>query len=87
VKDAPQPPQLRHPRRPVEPAASAALTPGLNIIAFLEGKVVGRDIVASDGSVLAVRGTPITSQLVERVEAAGMLPEMIVYMTVVEGPE
>ncbi len=87
VKDAPQPPQLGHPRRPVEPAASAALTPGLNIIAFLEGKVVGRDIVASDGSVLAVRGTPITAQLVERVEAAGMLPEMIVYMTVVEGPE
>ncbi len=83
----PEPPRPRAPEpahRPVA-AGSPTLTPGLNILAFLQGKVVGRDIVDGAGNVLAARGASITADLVELVDAAGMLPEMIVYMTLPEG--
>ncbi len=56
----------------------------LNILAFVAGKVVDRDLVGPGGVTLAVRGTRITHELVDPVEVAGLLPEMIVYMTLPE---
>lgn len=69
------------PPRPVGPTSGAA---SLNILAFIAGKVVGRDLVAPDGVLLAARGAQITPELVAQAETLGLLPEMIVYMTVPE---
>ena len=44
----------------------------------------GRDLVGPGGRTLAARGTRITPELVDAVEAARLLPEMIVYMTLPE---
>lgn len=51
------------------------------VLAFMNGKVVGQDIVAADGHVVARRGERIDAALVDRVEHADRLPELIVYMT------
>ena len=66
------------------PAVAAAGSASLNILAFIAGKVVGRDLVAPDGGLLAARGENITPELVAQAESLGLLPEMIVYMTLPE---
>lgn len=71
------PAQGQPPTEPRVPVGGA----GLNILAFIAGKVVGRDLVSADGRLVAARGTRITPELVAEVEMAGLLPEMIVYMT------
>ena len=79
----PQPPAARQP----EPPAAARVAPAgasLNILAFISGKVVGRDLMAPDGRLVASQGTRITPDLVAEVETLGLLPEMIVYMTMAE---
>jgi|GEM_PF-4466703 len=53
----------------------------MDVLAFLEGKVVGQDIVDAEGDVVARRGDRIDRDLVSRVEGVGRLPELIVYMT------
>ena len=82
----PQAPPMRQPQRPAaaaEPKVAAGAS-GLNILAFIAGKVVGRDLVGQDGRLVAAQGTRITPELVVEVEAMGLLPEMIVYMTLPE---
>ncbi len=84
---AARPPQ-RQPQRPSAPPAEARVVAGgsgLNILAFISGKVVGRDLYDQDGRLVAAQGTHITPDLVAEVEAMGLLPEMIVYMTLPEG--
>lgn len=56
-------------------------TVATEVLAFMNGKVVGQEIVAADGQVVARRGERIDAALVDRVERAGRLPELIVYMT------
>lgn len=73
----------RHAAAPAEPRVAAGGA-SLNILAFIAGKVVGRDLTSSDGQLIAARGTRITPELVAEVETMGLLPEMIVYMTLPE---
>lgn len=51
------------------------------VLVFLEGKIVGRDLTDAQGNVLARAGETIDRAVVHRAEAAGRLPELIVYMT------
>ena len=53
----------------------------VDVLAFLEGKLVGQDIYNSAGELLAAKDMVIDAALVQRVDAAGRLPELIVYMT------
>lgn len=53
----------------------------IDVLAFLEGKLVGQDIYNSAGELLAAKDMMIDAALVQRVDAAGRLPELIVYMT------
>ncbi len=76
-------PAQRPAATPAEPMVVAGAS-GLNILAFIAGKVVGRDLVGQDGRLVAAQGTRITPELVAEVEAMGLLPEMIVYMTLPE---
>lgn len=48
---------------------------------FLAGKVLGADLVTGEGELLAVRGTAITYELMQKAEAAGLLPSLIANMT------
>lgn len=64
---------------------SVANAASVDMLAFIVGKVVGRDLVTADGTVIARRGTTITPELAERVQEAGMLAEMIVYMALPGG--
>ncbi len=83
----PQTPPSRPRQRPAAAAAEpkvVAGASGLNILAFIAGKVVGRDLVGQEGRLVAAQGTRITPELVAEVEAMGLLPEMIVYMTLPE---
>ncbi len=52
----------------------------LDVRAILAGKRVGRDIADSTGNLLAKSGNVITLELIERVERAGLLPDLIVHM-------
>lgn len=75
------------PARPARPAARSeepAAGLGKDVLMFLEGKIVGTDIYDASGNLLAAAGTPIDSGLVARAEAAGKLPDLIVYMTLPE---
>jgi len=68
-------------RGPLRPDSGAAPAVGPDVLAFLEGKVVGRDILDSDGQMVASRGERITPEVVARVEEAHRLPDLIVNMT------
>ncbi len=52
----------------------------LDVRTFLFGKRVGQDIRDSDGNPIARAGDMITPELVQRVEQAGFLPDLIVHM-------
>ncbi len=76
------------PAAPPPPAAvpapelgGASSSGAVDVLAFLEGKVVGQDIYNSAGELLAAKDMVIDAALVQRVDAAGRLPELIVYMT------
>lgn len=75
----PTPPVPQAPAARPRPAASAGL--GDDVLMFLEGKIVGTDIYDAAGNLIAAAGTPIDAALVARAEAAGRLPDLIVYMT------
>ncbi|MHB1842433.1 MAG: hypothetical protein ACYCO4_04865 [Sulfobacillus sp.] len=79
----PPAPVLPPPTRPEPtPEMGAASSGGaVDVLAFLEGKVVGQDIYNSAGELLAAKDMMIDAALVQRVDAAGRLPELIVYMT------
>ena len=86
VSQAPSPPPgpvVPPPTRPQPtPEMGAASSGGaVDVLAFLEGKVVGQDIYNSAGELLAAKDMMIDAALVQRVDAAGRLPELIVYMT------
>lgn len=68
---------------PVEesPEPGPRETVGVDVMAFLQGKVVGRDIYDSQQNLVAAQGATIDAELVQRVEAAGQLPDLIVHMT------
>lgn len=74
------------PRAPVAPAPEGETPPasavGVDVLAFLVGKIVGQDILDGQQQLIAAQGSVIDQALVERVEAAGRLPELIVYMTI-----
>lgn len=55
-------------------------TGAIDVRRFLYGKRVGREIRDSSGRVLAPTGSEITPELLERVERAGFLPDLIVHM-------
>jgi len=48
---------------------------------YIVGKIAGRDLVASDGTLIIAEGTPISKEVVEQAREAGLLPELIVHMT------
>ncbi len=52
----------------------------LDVRTFLFGKRVGQDIRDSDSNPIARAGDMITPELVQRVEQAGFLPDLIVHM-------
>lgn len=52
----------------------------LDVRTFLYGKRVGQDIRDASGQVVAKTGDAITPELVDRVERAGHLPDLIVHM-------
>ena len=76
----PQPPA---PAAPASPPDMGGVSAGgaVDVLAFLEGKLVGQDIYNSAGELLAAKDMVIDAALVQRVDAAGRLPELIVYMT------
>jgi|GEM_PF-6078377 len=93
--DAPVPATLDQPMSAPEPAPAGAARPaargeerpvglGEDVLIFLEGKIVGTDIYDASGNLVAAAGTPIDRGLVARAEAAGKLPDLIVYMTLPE---
>lgn len=53
---------------------------GIDVRTFLYGKRVGKDIRDAAGNLVASAGEIITPALVQRVEEAGFLPELIVHM-------
>ncbi len=76
----PQPPTPAAP--PPQPDMGGVSAGGaVDVLAFLEGKLVGQDIYNSAGELLAAKDMVIDAALVQRVDAAGRLPELIVYMT------
>lgn len=52
----------------------------LDVRSFLHGKHVGQDIVDSQNNMIAQQGDLITPEVVQRVELAGRLPDLIVHM-------
>lgn len=48
---------------------------------FLTGKVLGADLLTAEGEILAARDAEITYELVQKAEAAGLLPSLIAHMT------
>ncbi len=65
---------------PVGSVADAGESGGLDVRTFLYGKRVGQDIKDSRQNVVARSGDLITPELVQRVEASGLLPDLIVHM-------
>lgn len=59
---------------------SLAESGALDVRTFLYGKRVGQDIVDTDGKTLARAGDVITPEMIERIEQAGYLPDLIVHM-------
>lgn len=52
-----------------------------NMMNFLQGKVLGQDLLGSDGKTIAPKGAPITAETAERAQKEGVLPELILHMT------
>ncbi len=48
---------------------------------YILGKIVGRNLVTKDGHTIASSGERITNQLIRQAEEAGLLVELIEYMT------
>ncbi len=48
---------------------------------YIVGKIVGRNLVAKDGRTIASSGERITNQVIRQAEEAGLLVELIEYMT------
>lgn len=67
------------PKAPAPPSASNPL--GQDVLVFLMGKLVGQDIFDDNQQLVASQGTVIDADLVKRVELAGRLPELIIYMS------
>ncbi len=76
----------RPPARTPEIRGSQAQSPSLeesgalDVRTFLYGKRVGQDIVDTHGKTIARAGDVITPDMVERIEQAGYLPDLIVHM-------
>lgn len=82
VEAAPAPaPSPRTRAAPAAQRSGAVAGLGDDVLIFLEGKIVGSDIYDAAGNLVAAAGTPIDRDLVAKVEAAGKLPDLIVYMT------
>jgi hypothetical protein len=62
------------------PALDSQESGALDVRAFLLGKRVGQDIRDANQNTIARSGEIITAELVERVEDAGYLPDLIVHM-------
>ena len=62
------------------PALDTQESGALDVRAFLLGKRVGQDIRDADQRTIARSGEVITAELVQRVEDAGCLPDLIVHM-------
>jgi hypothetical protein len=48
---------------------------------YIVGKLAGRNLVTREGTVIINEGETITEEVVERARAVGLLPELIVHMT------
>lgn len=55
-----------------------------DVLVFLIGKRVGRDVFDAENRLIVARGGLIDDGLVRRVAAAGRLPELIVHMTLAD---
>ncbi len=75
-------PPARTPEIRESPAQSPSLeeSGALDVRTFLYGKRVGQDIVDAHGKTIARAGDVITPDMVERIEQAGYLPDLIVHM-------
>lgn len=67
-------------RSPNAESPSLEESGALDVRTFLYGKRVGQDIVDTHGKTIARAGDMITAEIVERIEQAGYLPDLIVHM-------
>ncbi len=77
------PPKIAQPAPAPSAAQMAAGIKGrlaLSMARLLDGKVVGTDLRDDGGNLVAARGTPITSEVTAKAEAAGLLPDLILHM-------
>lgn len=68
------------PPAPLPPPGPVALGVGPDVVAFLIGKLVGRDVRDGEGHLIAEQGRRIDAELVRAAEAAGCLADLIVHM-------
>lgn len=76
-------PRLAEPSVPSSTEQVAAGIKGrlaMSMARLLEGKVVGQDLRDDGGNLVAARGARITPELTARVEAVGLLPDLILHM-------
>lgn len=86
ITNASNNPPPAKPRPRPEPPSEATPGPELNesgaldVRTFLHGRRVGQDITDAQGRIIARSGDVITAELVQQVEQAGFLPDLIVHM-------
>lgn len=87
ISEAPKAPASPPPSSVEQVAAGIKNRVSVSMSRLLEGKAVGQDLRDDAGALVAARGTLITPELTARVEAVGLLPDLILHMVWPEDSE